>query len=530
MREPTPPDPERPPAAEPRLTEAAIRRLLDLAGDTVWSISADGRITYVSPAVERTRGYTPAEAMTQSIEQIHTPESIAKNMQYWGELAGDLAAGRPPRTFRGDMEYRCKDGSTFWSEVFCYPVLDEAGNFAELVGISRDIAVRRAQEARERAEERLEAAGRMAAGVAHEVNNALGVIRAATDLLPATVQQDPASDLGPDAIRGAVERVAGVMTQLLSFSGRRHVAPVLLSADEAVTGFAARLAQAAAPSRFRVELADGVNEALIAADRVQWEQLLLHLVQNARDAAGATGEVRLIVQRRVLTTAQPMRSRAVPPGEYLEVLVQDTGPGIPEAILARVFDPFFTTKPQDQGIGLGLPTVLGIAQQHGAGVQIQSRLGQGTAVQVLWPIAAPAEPVAPRPSAATPIAKQRHGKRRVLLVDDEPMLLSLTMRLLEHLGYSARGASGAEAALAMLAAEPDAFDLLITDIRMPGLSGTELVAEMLARGIDMPVLFVSGQIDAPIPTTWAAAAPHRFLAKPYPLERLGEELRALSVA
>jgi CheY-like chemotaxis protein len=296
-----------------------------------------------------------------------------------------------------------------------------------------------------------------------------------------------------------------------------------------VHAFAPRLEQAAAPARFGIELADGVSDAVIAADRVQWEQLLLHLVQNARDAAGAEGEVRLIVRRRVLTEALPMRSRDVPPGEYLEVLVQDTGPGIPEAILARVFDPFFTTKPQDRGIGLGLPTVLGIAQQHGAGVQIRSRLGQGTAVQVLWPMAAPADPSVPKPTRATSITTKGSGTRRVLLVDDEPMLLSLTIRVLEHLGYRARGANGAEEALAILAAEPDTFDLLITDIRMPGLSGTELVAEMLARGIDMPVLFVSGQIDAPIPTTWAAAAPHRFLAKPYSLERLGEELKTLFV-
>lgn len=513
------------PPPEPSLSEAALRQLLELAGDTVWTISAEGRITYVSPAVERTRGYTPAEAMAQSIEQIHTPDSIAKNLAYWGELSADLAAGRPPRSFRGDMEYLCKDGSTFWSEVFCYPVLDADGRFVELVGISRDIALRRAQEARERAEERLAAAGRMAAGVAHEVNNALAVVRTAADLLPLELQTQPAVAEGLESIRGAVERVAGVMTQLLSFSARRHVAPVTLAVREAMAEVLPRLEQAVVPARLAVTMAPDVGDVAIAADRVQWEQLLLHLVQNARDAVAPGAEVRLVVERCLLDAPQRMHGRDLPPGAYVALRVEDEGTGISPEVLERAFDPFFTTKPQDRGIGMGLPTVLGIAQLHGAGVQLRSRPGQGSTALVLWPCAAEGvPPAAPRRVVA---ASRQAGPCRVLVVEDEPLLLKLTLRVVERLGYHARGAASGDAALALLREDPKAFDLLVTDIRMPGLSGTELVEAMLAAGIDLPVLYVSGQIDAPLPVTDQATRPHHFLPKPFAVERLAEELAAL---
>jgi PAS domain S-box-containing protein len=522
-----PPDAPTPP--EPILSEAALRRLLELAGDTVWTISAEGRITYVSPAVERTRGYTVAEAMAQSLDQILTPDSIAKNLAYWADVSADLAAGREPRTYRGDMEYLCKDGSTFWSEVFCYPVLDEQGRFVELVGISRDIALRKVQEARERAEERLAAAGRMAAGVAHEVNNALAVIRAAVDLMPAAVHQEPTVDEGLGTIRGAVERVAGVMTQLLSFSGRRHVAPVVLPVGDAIAEVRPRLEQAALPARLAVHLDADARQATIAVDRVQWEQLLLHLVQNARDAMLADHEVRLVIGLRVLTQAEPMRGRSLPPGEYVELRVEDDGTGISPDIMERIFDPFFTTKPQDRGIGMGLPTVLGIAQLHGAGLQVVSRAGEGTSVILLWPCAGSALP-APVAAVKRAIVPRPAGPARVLVVDDEPMLRKLTMRLVERLGYRVEGAASGDEALERLSADPAGFDLLVTDIRMPGRSGTELVEALLARGIDLPVLYLSGQIDAPLPAHAIGTRPHHFLPKPFTAERLGEEVTVLCPA
>lgn len=170
-----------------RVSEARHRLLADSARDVVWTMAPDGRVTYISPAIQQVRGYTPEEAMAHTLEETLTPASAADSAGYFIGMLQAIAEGRRPEPYRGDMEYKCKDGSTYWTEVLAFPVLDEKGRLLELVGVTRDMSDRHALEAERRESQRMESLGRMAAGVAHETNNVLAIIRAATEQLPAEV-------------------------------------------------------------------------------------------------------------------------------------------------------------------------------------------------------------------------------------------------------------------------------------------------------------------------------------------------------
>lgn len=513
-----------------RISEARHRLLADSARDVVWTMAPDGRITYVSPAIEAVRGYTPDEAMVQTIDQIHPPESAAKSTGYFIEMLTAIQQGRRPAPFRGDLEYYCKDGSTFWTEVLAFPVLDPNGQLVELVGVTRDLRDRRALESELRHSQRMESMGRMAAGVAHQMNNILAILRAAIE--------QPADEPGSatDAqqrlamMLQSIDRASALTAQLLSFSSRQHIEQQSTRVGDLMAASAALLERVAAPEATLAVHCDGAaRDAVVDVDRSHFEQVLLHLVANARDAmpTGSVvditcGSVRL--DEPLVTT----HSGRLPPGEYATIAVRDTGTGMSAGTLEHLFEPFFTTKPIDKGTGLGLPTVFGILRQHQAGISVESVVGTGSCFTVYWPMHG-REAESLRTVDVATIAKlgTAAANPTVLVVDDEPFLLRLTARAVERLGHKVRTASSGHDALHVMLEEPRSVGLIITDVRMPGMTGTELVDALVQRDIHVPVIFVSGQLDVPIPDTWPETVPQRFLAKPFRMEQLTQAVNAM---
>jgi PAS domain S-box-containing protein len=208
-----------------RVSEARHRLLADSARDVVWTMAPDGRVTYISPAILQVRGYTPEEAMAHTLDETLTPASAADSAGYFIGMLQAIAEGRRPDPYRGDMEYKCKDGSTYWTEVLAFPVLDEKGRLLELLGVTRDMSDRHALEAERRESQRMESLGRMAAGVAHEINNGLAIIRAASEQLPAEVPGSAEAQQRYDMILQSIDRASGLSAQLLSFSRRQHRTP-----------------------------------------------------------------------------------------------------------------------------------------------------------------------------------------------------------------------------------------------------------------------------------------------------------------
>ena len=490
-------------------------------------MAPDGRVTHVSPAIMQVRGYTPEEAMAHTIDETLTPESAARSTAYFIGMLEAIAQGRRPDPFRGDFEYKCKDGSTYWTEVMAFPVLDTQGQLVELVGVTRDMSDRRALEAERRETQRMESMGRMAAGVAHQINNVLAIIQGAVDAsangdLP---QPNP-------IIRQSIERAASLTAQLLAFSRLQHLTPEQVKIGDLLAKSRERLDRTVAPSAtVEVAFADTSADAVVDADHASFEQVLLHLVTNARDAMPAGGVIRIHCATTTLsgTLASP-RTGKLPEGDYVTLAVEDEGVGMEAEVIGQLFEPFFTTKPLDKGTGLGLSTVFGILKQHGAGMTVESQPGKGSRFTLYWPTHGNAALMPSRAIAALPTRLAgRTGPPIVLIVDDEPMLLELARKVVGRLGCAVLTAASGPDALQIARDRRDDLDLLLTDVRMPGMTGTELVEALIKEGIDPPVLFVSGQIDAPIPTDWPTTVPRRFLTKPFKLTQLVQEMVELGV-
>jgi len=510
-----------------RISEARYRLVAESARDVVWTMAPDGRVTHVSPAIMQVRGYTPEEAMAHTIDETLTPDSAARSTAYFIGMLEAIAQGKRPEPFRGDFEYKCKDGSTYWTEVMAFPVLDAQGQLVELVGVTRDMSDRRALEAERRETQRMESMGRMAAGVAHQINNVLAIIQGAVEASASGELPEP-----NPIILQSVERAASLTAQLLAFSRLQHITPEQVKLSDLLATSHERLARAVAPSAtVEVSYADTSVDAVVDADHASFEQVLLHLVTNARDAMPTGGVIR--IRCATTTLSEPLattRTGKIPVGDYVTIAVEDEGVGMASEVIAQLFEPFFTTKPLDKGTGLGLSTVFGILKQHGAGITVESQPGKGSRFTVYWPTQGNAAVVGAKAITTPPTRLAgRTGQPLVLIVDDEPILLELTRKVVGRLGCAVLTAASSPEALQIARDRRDDLDLLLTDVRMPGMTGTELVEALIKEGIDPPVLFVSGQIDAPIPTDWPATVPRRFLAKPFKLRQLAQEMVELGV-
>ena len=340
--------------------------------------------------------------------------------------------------------------------------------------------------------QRLESLGQLAGGVAHDFNNLLGVILNYATLLERQVQTNQAqADLGE--IRAAAERAASLTRQLLDFARPVPLDLVPVDVNDIVRASADMLGRALGPS---VHLSTRLHPGalIVNGDLHQLEQVIVNLVINGRDAMPGGG--RLTVSTATATTADGSLE--------CRLTVADNGTGMERSVLDRAFEPFFTTKPRGQGTGLGLATVYGIVRRLGGDVVIHSTVGSGTRVVVSLPLVGGHH--LPAPAAGQLVA--RGGTERILVVEDDPALCAATARLLMSNGYEVTSARSATEALARAAGDERGFDLLLTDVRMPGMSGEELARRLTARRPDTRVLLVSGDDLGRHRPAW------RLLAKP----------------
>jgi CheY-like chemotaxis protein len=314
----------------------------------------------------------------------------------------------------------------------------------------------------------------------------------------------------------AAERGAQLTAQLLAFSRRQKLEPQPVDLNETVIRMRDLLQSTIGGSiRIDTRLQGGLWPAMI--DPTQIELVILNLAINARDAMAVGGA--LVVETANVTCGAPQRTEEPPPGDYVMVAVRDNGSGMSEEVLAKVFEPFFTTKEIGKGSGLGLSQVFGLAKQSGGGVRIQSRLGEGTSVEVYLPR-----------SDASPAHDLTHGvteaeaacnDRRVLVVDDDSAVREVTAGILEQMGYRVVEAGSGGAALELLD-QDDEIDLMMLDFAMPGMNGAEVAREARVRRPDLPILFVTGYADT-------AALPQPIeegmLRKPFREDELAAKIR-----
>jgi PAS domain S-box-containing protein len=499
-------------------SEERYRMIIESAAEGIWMVDRDERTAFVNPRMAEMLGYVPDEMIGRPLEGFIDADGLAMR-----EERRRRRRSGEPRGTHVDQRFVRKDGSTVHTVAAIRPMVNTDGVVTGTLGLLTDVTERVHEErAREQLEkqlsrsQRLEGIGRLAGGIAHDFNNLLAVILNYAEFVVEGTADRPEIRDDAEEIRRAAERAAGLTQQLLVFSRREVAKPQVLHVGEVVRDMEGLLRRTIGEDiELRVELEAGAPPA--CSDRGQLEQLLLNLVVNARDAMPGGGVLSVCVGG---CTVHETDAVAAPTGDYLQLLVRDTGVGIPPDMTDHIFEPFFTTKSSQEGSGLGLATVYGVATQKGGHVDVSSVQGEGTQFRVLLPAVADEPERAPEASPTTP----RRGSETVLLVEDEPAVRSLTARILRSGGYQVLEAvDGADALRPDI--EGAEVDLMLTDLVMPGMSGKDLADEMARRRPGLRLLFMSGYTDDIVLRHGVLERRIAFLEKPFSSTALLETVR-----
>jgi two-component system cell cycle sensor histidine kinase/response regulator CckA len=456
--------------------EHLFRLLVELATDVIILLDPDGRVRYANPTVERVLGYPPAEILEQSVFFLVHPDDAPRLRRALAEIA-------PRPTCPAARECRCRTRQGDWRilAVVGARLLDTPTGRAAAICL-RDVTEQKRLEETIAAAERRAMAGQLAARVAHDLRNYLTAINGFAELLLSRLAPgDPTRPLIEEIAR-AGSRAAALAGHLLKLG--RHPEPRIETLD--LAGLVRSLSTLLRPligSRIALELDLAPDLAAVRGDRGQIEEVLLNLAANARDAMPAGGTLTIAARNvRVPAAGQPP-APGLGPGQYVQLVVRDTGVGMDAATRARIFEPFFTTKPPGQGTGLGLAIVRGIVSRHSGAIQVESAPGQGTIVAVYLPSDSAA------PIHSTPAASRPPADTTILLVQEIPELRAWMHRTLAEAGYRVLEADTDAMVAALLRQWPDEIHLLVIEALRRERDGAAVAADLAIRYPGMRVVF-----------------------------------------
>ncbi len=383
--------------------------------------------------------------------------------------------------------------------------------------VRRDVRETERLEAQARQAQKMEAAGTLAGGIAHEFNNILTAILGNLELARLDVGPGHRAHQRLDEIAAAGRRGADLIRQILTVGRPREASQRVIRLGDVVEE-AVGLLRSTIPAGVQLSASVAADTPAVLGDPARIHQMLLNLCTNAWQALpDGAGRITIAGQ-----SAAPGGNDGGPARRWARLEVTDTGPGMTEEVAQRIFDPFFTTKPAGEGSGLGLSVVLGIVNEHGGVIRVKSSPGAGATFEILLPGVEPSSETAPpwTPAAARP--------RRVLYLDDEPSLVRAIQAMLKSLGHQAVGLSDPAQACAEFRRAPNAFDVVITDHNMPGLSGIEVARVMTALRPDLPVILTSGHVPEPLREQAAGAGVRRILEKPTTMEDLSRAIESVT--
>jgi PAS domain S-box-containing protein len=498
------------------------RAVLDTSVTAVVVIATDRRIVFASERAGRIAGIPAAALVGRPLEPAGWETTTADGRPIDGGAALDAAFGRAEAFTGIVLALTTPGGERRILRVNGAPLLGERGAVRSLVVSLEDVTERRVLEEQLAHAQKMEGVGRLAGGVAHDFNNLLTVILSHAQL--AEAELPPGSPLQElvAPIREAAQRGTALTRQLLAFARKQVVSPAVLDLNEVVRGVA-RLLQRLLGETVGVGVRLSPDLWRVRIDPGQLEQVLVNLAVNARDAMPDGGRLSVATSNAPLA-AQDARGRGVPAGEYVELVVTDTGHGMDAATARRAFEPFFTTK-GELGTGLGLATCLGIVQQAGGAMWAETAPGRGTAVHVLLPRHAGE---APRTAEATRTPRPAVvGPATVLVVEDEEMVRRTALLSLRRAGYGVLAAASGPEALRVAADHAGPIDLLLSDVVLPGMSGRELAERLRVARPGVRVLFTSGYAEDEALRAQAAAGSVPILPKPYTPEDLAAWVGAM---
>ena len=389
--------------------------------------------------------------------------------------------------------------------------------------LQEEIAARTRVETELRQSQKMEAIGQLAAGIAHDFNNILTVVRGHTGMMLERPDLDPETVHSLHEVSQAAARATSLASQLLTLSRKQRLNPRAFDLNETIEQLHSLLGRVLGEN-IRLDLECAPDLPPLFADEAQIEQVLINLAVNARDAMPGGGT--LIIGTRLIRVraAQLAGQRDVVPGDFIAITVADTGCGMSPEVLQHLFEPFFTTKAEGKGTGLGLATTYGIVKQHGGWIEVDSAPAHGSTFRIFLPRGEATE--IPEPARESRISATLRGTESVLVVEDEPTVRAVVRSILTQSGYRVVERETGEEALALWATRETEFDLLITDLVMPGNISGELLAERLRKmRPELRVLLTTGYVNHTISEERLTALGMQLLRKPYTAEELLQSVR-----
>ena len=507
-----------------RESEEKYRTILESIEEGCFETDIDGNLTFFSNPFLKILGYSREELMGADTDQYTSPDTAAKMKRITERLR---ETGKPENV--ADYDIVRKDGNNLSLELSVSLLKDQEGLPVGYRGVLRDVSERKeAEEEKHKLEsqlqqaQKMESIGTLAGGIAHDFNNILMGIQGNASLMLLKIESDHPNYEKIKNIEKYVQNGTELTKQLLGFARRGKYLIKTTDLNEIIDKSSGLFARTKKEIRVHSDLADDLWAAEV--DRGQIEQVLLNLYVNAWQAMSQGGDLYLQTENVILDRSY-IKPYKVEPGRYVKISVSDTGVGIDKETQERIFEPFFTTKEMGRGTGLGLASVYGIVKSHGGYINVYSEKERGTVFTIYLP-ASEKEIVRERDAVAAPIFR---GSGKILLIDDEKMILDVGIELLEELGYEVISAMSGNEAIEVFKNDRDKIDLIIMDMIMPGMGGGETFDRLKEIDPDIKVLLSSGYSINGQATKILRRGCDGFIQKPFNVNQLAEKVQEILV-
>jgi PAS domain S-box-containing protein len=491
-------------------SEQRFRDLFNGISDIIYTQDLEGRFISVNPALCNAFGYSEAELIGRHASDFMKPDVAAAFKSVYLEKIKQLGS------YQGTTSYFTKNGKKVYLEYRSSLVTPNDGE-PYISGTGRDVTdkfaslrtVANLQKQLAQAQ-KMESIGTLAGGIAHDFNNILFPMFGYLEMMLQDIPADSPTHRHLIEVFGAARRARDLIKQILTFSRQteQELKPLKIQTIVAETML---LLKSTIPSTIAIRTDLNQDCGLVLADPTQIHQIVLNLCTNAYHAMQETGGSLTVTLAPHEVTVADAKEWTIAAGPYVRLQISDTGAGIEPGILGRIFDPYFSTKSKDKGTGLGLAVTHGIVKSHGGHISVYSMPGKGTTFTVYLPVVKHQEYVTPKEDALTPIVG---GNERILIVDDQEMIVQMEREMIERLGYHATARTSSTEALEAFRAKPDEFDLVITDMTMPNMTGDKLAEELHRIRSDVPVILCTGFSEIISPENADALGIKGFLMKP----------------